>query len=69
MGTDSRVLLSIAKDHGILSYSKLLDYLDAGGESVKDLNLAARTRQNRRFLRAYFESVRRVERGRNKRNG
>lgn len=64
MGTDSRVLLRIAQTEDILSYSRLLDYLDAGGESVQVLNRAVRTRQNRQFLRAYFESKRRIARRR-----
>ena len=62
MGTDSRELLRLADAHGIMSYSRLLDLLDAGGESMQGLNQAARTRQNRQFLRAYFESKRRMAR-------
>ncbi len=62
MGTDSREFLRLAMAHGILSYSGLLDFLDAGGESLRELNQIARTRQSRQFLRAYFESKRRIER-------
>lgn len=61
MGTDSRELLRFAEANGILSYSRLLDCLDAGGESLRELNQMARTRQNRQLLRAYFESKRRIK--------
>ena len=59
---DSRELLKIVRENGFLSYSQLLDYLDAGGESMLELNQLARTRQNRQCLKAYFESKRRVVR-------
>lgn len=61
-GDDVREFLEISDAQGILSYSKFLDYLDAGGESMQELNRAARTRQGRRFLKAYFESMRRIVR-------
>ena len=61
MGTDSRELLRFAEANRILSYSRLLDCLDAGGESLRELNQMARTRQNRQLLRAYFESKRRIK--------
>lgn len=64
MGTDSRELLRISREQGFLSYSQLLDYLDDGGESMQELNRVARMRKNRTFLRAYFESKRRVARRR-----
>jgi hypothetical protein len=58
---DSRALLRLADEQGILSYSRLLDCLDAGGESLRELNQMARTRQNRQLLWAYFESKRRIK--------
>lgn len=62
METHSRELFVISEEQDFLSYSQLLDYLDAGGESMQELDKAARTRKNRQFLRAYFESKRRVAR-------
>ena len=59
-----RELLNICYHHyeEFFSYSDLLDFLDAGGDKMQELSVAARTEYNRKVFTMYFEEKRRIKR-------